>query len=203
MRIGLFPVVFTVAAVVSGGAVATPRVVSLLTGAHSAQLRDPSTSGPRSPVRLTDTKASYALQNEFSRRFLDLPPGDDARKAGAQLQQRDSAAAVGQRWRVRYVGDGSFMTLLNDRSGMMLAVGRQSPDDGAPLVQAPPNPDDGTEQWALEDAGEGTVWVVNRDTGKVLDIAGDDIDTSSGAPVQQWQRQTGARDQRWRVVRQP
>jgi hypothetical protein len=201
VRVGRSATVFALAAAIGAVAVMSPRIVTRLTaGPQPADLSARSRGAPRSPVKLTDTAAQFWLQNGFSNLVLDLP--GPAAGAGAQIQQRESEVAPGQHWRVQPLGSHGFMTISNVRTGLVLAIPDRSTVDGAPLVQAKPNGDDTSQQWAMEDAGQGEVWIVNRHSGKVLDLPGHDVDKKDGTGVQQWQRQNNAKDQRWIIVRQ-
>jgi hypothetical protein len=203
MRVWLSVTVFGAAALVTAAVVATPRLVTRLTrDPQPEQLANRSRSGPRSPVKLTDTAAPYWLRNSFSNLVLDLPGDDVGGGAGAQVRQSESSGAAGQRWRFQPVGDGGFMTITNVRSDRVLAIRDGSTKDGAALVQAEPGMFDHSQEWALEDAGNGQVWIVNRHSGKVLDVPGDDAGRKIGTGIQQWQRQAKAKDQRWLLVRQ-
>jgi hypothetical protein len=202
MRIGLSLTIFAVAAAIGVAVVAGSHIVTSQ-DEHSkvGRIGSVTLSRPRSPVKVTDTAAQYWLQNGFSNLVLELPGDDIAKSAGVPVQQWESLGAVDQHWRLQPVGDGDFMTITNVLSEKVLAIKDGSTADGAPVIQAEPGLDDNSQEWALEDAGEGQVWVVNRHSGKVLDVPGDDIDMKNGTPVQQWQRQERAKDQRWLVVR--
>jgi hypothetical protein len=200
VRTGRSLAVFALAAAIGAAVIASPRIVAHLTSPQAVNLGARTQGGPRSPLKLTDVSAQYRLQNRFSGLMLDLPGASAG--AGAQVQQRESEVAPGQHWRVQPLGKFGFMMISNVRTGLMLAIPDRSTRDGAPLVQAKANADDTSQQWVMESAGNGEVWVVNRHSGKVLDLPGDDVSRRSGTGVQQWQRQDRAKDQRWIVVRQ-
>jgi hypothetical protein len=202
MRIGLALSIFAAGVLVGAGAVAAPWAISTMAGdGQTHRLAAATRSGPRSPIRLTEPAAQYWLQNSFSNLVLELPGDDSSFAAGVAVQQWESAGGADQHWRIQPVGDSGFVTITNMRTGKALAVADGSTMDGAPVIQAEPVANEESQEWALEDAGSGEVWIVNRHSGKVLDLPGDDSEKQNGAPVQQWQRQRQAKDQRWLVVR--
>jgi hypothetical protein len=202
MRIGLSLSIFATGALVGAGGVGVPWAISTMTGdsqAHS--LTAVTRSGPRSPIELTEPAGEYWLQNTFSNLVLELPGDDTATEAGVAVQQWESLGAVDQRWRIDPVGTEGFVTITNVLSRKVLAVKEASTMDGYPVIQTDLAAGERSQQWALEDAGKGEVWIVNRHSGKVLDVPGNDIDKQNGIHIQQWQRQRQAKDQRWLVVR--
>jgi hypothetical protein len=202
MRIGLALSIFAAGVLVGAGAVAAPWAISVSADGTAQRLTAATGSGPRSPtIQLTEPTAEYWLQNSFSNLVLELPGNDISSAAGVAVQQWESVGGVDQRWRIQPVGDSGFVTITNVRSGKALAVRDGSTTDGAPVIQAASVADETSQEWALEDAGGGEVWIVNRHSGKVLDVPGDDIEKRNGIPVQQWQRQRPAKDQRWLLVR--
>jgi hypothetical protein len=78
-----------------------------------------------------------------------------------------------------------------------------SPAEGAPPRPVAARPD---RQWKRTDAGGGTAWITNRNSGKVLEINGADRvpsdrnSTWNGVPVNRSSRLTAQQDQRRRLL---
>ena len=203
MRVGLALSIFAAGVLVGAGAVGAPWLISSMSGdGQDIQVAAVTRSGPRSPVKLATPGGQYWLQNSLSDLVLELPGDDSSTATGVAVQQWESVGAVDQRWRIAPVRDTGFVTITNARSGKALAVRDGSTMDGAAVIQVEPVGGESSQQWAIEDAGNGEAWIVNRHSGKVLDVPGDDIDKQNGTPIQQWQRQRQAKDQRWMVVAQ-
>src|SRR6266542_3394808 len=84
--------------------------------------------------------------------------------------------------------------LTNRQSGKVLEVPGSSTANGTQLVQFAHNGTN-TQQWTVQPAGVGFVTLVNRNSGKVADIAG----TASGSAVVQ-QPANGSTRQQWQLV---
>lgn len=52
-----------------------------------------------------------------------------------------------------------------------------------------------SQQWQFVDVGDGCYNLVNRNSGKCLDV--DAVSTADGAKVQQWTCGSGATNQQW------
>ena len=90
--------------------------------------------------------------------------------------------------------DAKFVKLRNADTGKVLAVADNSDDAGAKAVLAK---DDGSkgQQWKLEKDG-GHYKIVNRKSGKVLDVEGESTDEGGG--IIQWDdKSEGTDNQRW------
>ncbi len=93
--------------------------------------------------------------------------------------------------------DAKFVKLVHADTGKVLAVADNSDDAGAKAVLAK---DDGSkgQQWKLEKDGE-HYKVVNRKSGKVLDVEGDSMEEGGG--IIQWDDKAEGNDnQRWSWV---
>ena len=95
-------------------------------------------------------------------------------------------------WIVTTTSGASRLTNLN--SGKVLEVPQSSTAAGTQLVQFAHNGTN-TQQWTVQSAGGSFVTLVNRNSGKVADIAG----TANGSAVVQ-QPASGGTGQQWQLV---
>jgi Ricin-type beta-trefoil lectin domain-like len=91
---------------------------------------------------------------------------------------------------------GNVYNIVNEGSGLYLAVTGNSTKDGAAAVQSPAANATG-QQWKLTDLGNGSWSVRPMNSGKSLD----DINwsTASGAPIEQW-TWSGSGNQQWTLT---
>ena len=90
--------------------------------------------------------------------------------------------------------DAKYVKLVHADTGKVLAVADNSDEAGAKAVLAK---DDGSkaQQWKLEKDG-GHYKIVNRKSGKVLDVEGESMDEGGG--IIQWDdKSEGTDNQRW------
>ncbi|MEU6973469.1 ThuA domain-containing protein [Kitasatospora aureofaciens] len=92
------------------------------------------------------------------------------------------------------VGAGTF-TVTNAASGQAVDAASTSVEDGAAVVQNPPN-GSAFQRWQLSDAGNGA-FALTAAGGKCLDVPGDQT-AADGAKLWQWSCWGGA-NQSWRV----
>ena len=142
----------------------------------------------------TTPARSYTVANVATGKLADVSGGSSAE--GAAVVQWPDKGGTNQHWQFQSTGDG-YHTIANMRSGKLLAVG--SADDGGPVVQTTGISGNGTagQQWLLRPVDGGTAFVVvNRQTGRVLDVAGSS--TADGAALVQSPDRAVA-GQRWRL----
>lgn len=138
---------------------------------------------------------TYAVTNVGTGRVADVN-GGSAADGAATVQWPDNGGS-NQRWTFQATGDGHH-TITNVRSGKLLDVAGGSTLDGAAAVQTTGVSGNGTagQQWQLRPVDGGTAFVVvNRRSGKVLDVGG--AATADGAPLVQ-NPDRGVAVQRWR-----
>ncbi len=155
---------------------------------------------PKPPAPQFDTSVSYQITNAWSGLVLDIPGDDNNPSAGVNVQQWHNQRAKDQFWRLVPVGKSGYYQIINGYSGKALAVKGDSHDDSAQIVQNDPSDSDG-QQWQFQYAPNGSFWIANRGSGAVLDVYGDDDNTSDAGTIDQYHRQPTAQDQRWRLTR--
>jgi hypothetical protein len=98
---------------------------------------------------------------------------------------------LNQQWRPG--ASGSYWTLLNANSGLVLDVPGGSTSQGTQLDQWAAN-GGANQQWSFAPAGNGAYTLVNRNSGMLADVNG--ASTSQNASVIQWPSNGGA-NQQW------
>lgn len=164
----------------------------------------PTPSGAPTPGHDThgpSTDGRYQIENGFNGTVLDLPGDDNAAAVGVVVQQWHNQRAKDQFWRLVRVGNTPYYRIINSFSGKALAVQDGSKQDGAHVIQVKPEAGKVSQQWRFDDAGGGAYWIVNRNSGSVLDVLGDDTNSDNGGTIDQWHRQDKAKDQRWLLTR--
>lgn len=195
--------IFAVTAAAGTALVLGPRIVSGdgVFGGDSPLLASVgAVPSVRPTVELSNPAAEYQLRNGMNGLVLELPGDDTAIESGVAVQQWHNLHSTDQRWRIESTGDGDYVTFTNVRSEKVLTVKDGSVTNGAALIQVERKPGDDTQEWGLEDAGDGQVWIVNRATGKAVDVPDDDTNRRDGTVIQQWRLQDYAKDQRWVLV---
>ncbi|MBO0880958.1 MAG: RICIN domain-containing protein [Mycobacterium sp.] len=111
-------------------------------------------------------------------------------QVGSVDHSLDASQLVGKLYEYDYTriylsdaGTTTYYSVVNRNSGKVLGVGASSIADGASLDQWD-NLSLPSQQWSLQDTGDGYTYVVNRNSGKVLGIA--DSSTDDGAAPNQW-----------------
>jgi hypothetical protein len=147
-----------------------------------------------------DPAVPYQVTNANNGLVLDVPGDDNNPGADVIIQQWHNQRAKDQFWRVLPVGKTGYYRIINGYSGKALSVKDDSRTDGALIVQAQPG-NSTSQQWQLQYAPNDAFWIVNRASGAVLDVAGDDDNFSNAGTIDQWHRQADANDQLWRFTR--
>ncbi|GAA4215814.1 RICIN domain-containing protein [Actinocatenispora rupis] len=149
-----------------------------------------------------DLSVQYQIKNGFSQKVLDVPGDDNNPGAGVTIQQYRDKRGKDQFWKIVPVPHmRGWYHIVNGYSGKVLAVKGGSTQDGASIVQADPNDTARTQMWHFEPAGNDTFHLLNCKSRKVLDVYGDDLNTSDGGTIDQWGQQDYAKDQRWLLSR--
>jgi mannosyl-oligosaccharide alpha-1,2-mannosidase len=133
---------------------------------------------------------TYRVVNRATGRVMDVS-GRSTTDGGAVVLW-DNSNGPNQRWITTTTGGFSRLTSLH--SGKVLEVPGSSTTNGTGLVQWAHNGSN-TQQWTLQPAGGGFHTLVNRNSGKVADIAG----TGNGSRVVQ-QPANGGTSQQWQLV---
>ncbi|MEV7986819.1 RICIN domain-containing protein [Micromonospora sp. NPDC085948] len=165
----------------------------------------PSPSPPPAPPATAlpaswDPAVSYQFKNALTGRVMEVPGKDNVTASGTTIQLSDNLRQKDQYWHVAKAADPRYVVITNAFNNKALGIRGGSIKDAAELVQLDPAFDNPNQQWSLIDGG---TWVtfINRNSGKALDILGDDCCGKHGTPVTQWSRQSYAVDQRWVLSR--
>jgi hypothetical protein len=133
---------------------------------------------------------TYRLINRATGGALDVS-GSSTSDGGALIGWTDHGG-LNQQWIATTTG--GYTRLTSRRSGKVAEVPTSSAADGTAVVQWAHNGTN-TQQWTMQPTGDGHYRLVNRNSGKVAQLAG----TGNGAAVVQ--QPTGAATiQQWRLV---
>lgn len=145
-------------------------------------------------------KAFEQAGNEW--RVIDLPGG--TKKPGAGIILYAQTNGVNQHWELRDTGEQNnngvhYYNIISHASGLALTVTAQrGAGVGAQVFQAGLGPWD-TQKWAI---GSGDTFIVNKFSGLVLDIQGDNL--SLGTPIITYtQNPVNNANQRWEIFEVP
>ncbi|MFI5938189.1 RICIN domain-containing protein [Actinoplanes sp. NPDC051494] len=179
---------------------APPEPVTTTTSSPAA----PEPGNPAAP-QLYDPTRAYLIRNVHAGAVIQMPGDDVASLAsGTKVEMWQDQESQDRWWTVSAAPDGEHVVITNKLSGMSLAVENASMDEYALIVVQTTDASDENQQWTLEDAGDGELFVTNRHSGRLMDLHGDDVPPPNGSwngyDVQQWPRQDTARDQRWKLV---
>ncbi|MCI4061408.1 RICIN domain-containing protein [Micromonospora sp. R77] len=154
-----------------------------------------------------DPGAKYLLHNVWAGSILDMPGRDLVGAAdNTRVTLWANLRTADMYWRIADAG-GGYVTITNAFNGKKLAVENASKEDYAKLVVLEKPTVKASAEWQLIDAGEGQIYLKNRNSGKVMDLLGDDLGppnadgTWNGYRVEQYTRQDRARDQRWMLIK--
>ncbi|MFF5175368.1 RICIN domain-containing protein [Micromonospora sp. NPDC000089] len=154
-----------------------------------------------------DPGAKYLLYNVWAGSFLNMPGKDVAGAAdNTRVNLWVNLRTADMYWKIADAG-GGYVTITNAFNGKKLAVENASKDNYAKLVVVKTPAVKANGEWQLIDAGEGQIYLKNRNSGKVMDLLGDDLGppnpdgTWNGYLVEQYARQDRARDQRWMLTK--
>lgn len=159
----------------------------------------PKTTAP--PAQTWDPKVRYQFTNVLSGKILEVPGLDSNNTAGTVVQLWTNNRGEDQHWHIVDAPDPGWVLIVNAYNGKYLAIRHASVDNKAKAAIGEPKPNDHYQQWKLLRRADGTYNILNRNSNKVLDISGNDTTGSNGTPVQQWELQDHAVDQRWILSR--
>ncbi|GLZ01994.1 RICIN domain-containing protein [Actinoplanes sp. NBRC 103695] len=155
---------------------------------------------PAAPVSKKWNAADrWQISNALTGRVADVP-GDDVTKAGNTIIGIwNNQKAKDQYWHISDAPDAGWVVITNAFSNKALGVRDRSTVNGVKVVMLTPAAADHNQQWQLRDGGNGTYFIVNRNSGKALDLNGDDCCGDNGTPIGQWDLQSRAVDQHWKL----
>lgn len=160
----------------------------------------PDKVSPSASAPVWDPAVSYQFVNALNGRVIEVPGTDKVFASGTTMQLWENLKQKDQYWRIKPAADAAYLTITNAHTGKALGVRNGSTDNHTEVVMLNPAPTDHNQQWQLIDGGVG-YFVVNRKSGKVLDIYGEDCCAGNGASIQQYERRDRAVDQRWKITR--
>ena len=166
---------------------------------HSASPSPSRKPGPKYQKIVSGHK--YQIKNAFTGMVLGLQGDGSKATPGLPVQQEKNARVKEQYWYLVKDDHSDYYWLLDARNLMAMSVQDGSKSNGARIVEGRVDVKNPVYQWSLERTGKGGYWIVNRATGKALDVLGDDLTSGKGGPINQWDRQDYAKDQRWLIVK--
>ena len=154
------------------------------------------------PKETTTLEGTYQIIARHSNKALDVSGKSAA--DGANVQQWSYVGGSNQQWQIASAGNG-YYTLKAKHSGKALAVdlnpntngGKENPTDKGTNIFHLGTNDDDNRLWKIESVGEGYYKLVNKYSGKVLDVSG--VSKANGANVHQWEY-GGSPNQQWKLV---
>ena len=179
----------------SSAAPATPGKTPEKTTTSTAPTKQNGTTG------LYKSGGSYKLYNGWSDSVLDIPGNETAPADGTKTALWKFLPNAGDMWWRLDKVDDKYLTITNEFNQAALTVA--SMDNDAKVVVAKKKSGAKDQQWMLRDVGNGQVAIINRASGKAIDLLGDDYGapfsdgTWNGFEVSQWDFQDYAKDQRW------
>lgn len=147
----------------------------------------------------------YILVNRNSGKVMEAAGGSAAN--GTNIQQNTYNGATYQQWNVKPInprngGDFSYFNITSVQSGKHIDITNASLDNGGNAIlwekgtwwdgRQSPN-----QVWYLEYAGDGWFYLRNQYSSFCLEVANNS--TSSGANIQQWEKDGGT-NQQWRLI---
>ncbi|MDP9796094.1 hypothetical protein J2S43_004606 [Catenuloplanes nepalensis] len=153
-------------------------------------------SSPAAPA--WDPKASWVIKNVYSGRVIDVPGYQETTAGGTTMHLWDRADGDrDQFWHVVAAPEAGWFFIKNAWNNKVLGIRDGSTANHAELVMQDEAATVPTQHWQLKDLGEGRYHIINRKSGKALDLNGDDCCGGNGTPIQQYDLQDFAVDQRW------
>ncbi|PRY29557.1 RICIN domain-containing protein [Pseudosporangium ferrugineum] len=165
----------------------------------------PVNTAPNKP--LFDPDVRYQIVNAWTGQVLELPGDDTSNGAGVRIQFWQNQRAKDQFWRIRPSKAKNHYVITNAYSGKSLGIEESAKENGKKVAVLDTDAADPNQQWAFREAGDGQYHFINRNSGKALDVLGDDLGppredgTWNGYWIEQWELQADALDQRWVVSR--
>ncbi|GAA0587288.1 hypothetical protein GCM10010172_85500 [Paractinoplanes ferrugineus] len=155
-----------------------------------------------------DPNARYQIRNAWAGAVVELPGKELNNPDGTRVQLYNNLLQDDQYWRFQKAPADGYVLIINAFSKQALAVENASKDNYAKLVVTTKKESDKNQQWKLIDGGDGKVQIENHNSGKLMELLGDDL----GPPqadgtwneywVEQWDRvSTVNKDQYWLLVK--
>lgn len=169
----------------------------------------PATTTPAKPAGVAfDPDARYQIRNAWAGAVVELPGKELKLDDGTRVQLYNNLLQDDQYWRIQKAPADGYVIITNAFSKQALAIENASVENKAKLVVTTKNADDKNQQWKLIDGGDGKVQIENHNSGKLMELLGDDL----GPPkadgtwneywVEQYDRVEGAnKDQYWLLVK--
>ncbi len=161
----------------------------------------------KTPAVAFDPDARYQIRNAWAGAVLEVPDGA-ATAANTRIELWNNKNEKGQYWRIAKAKAAGYVLIVNDLTGQALALEGKSTANRAKVVVVAKNSSAVSQQWKLTDEGDGKVSIENRNSGKVMELLGDDLGppfadgTWNGYWVEQYDRvPTTNRDQFWLLVK--
>ncbi|MDR7274259.1 RICIN domain-containing protein [Catenuloplanes atrovinosus] len=171
------------------------------TGSPSPSPESSTPAAPAAPaVKTWDPTISYQFVNALSGRILEVPGTDNITAGGTTMQLWDNLREKDMFWHIANAEDPAYVVITNAHNNKALGIRDGSVDNSAEVVMLDPAFADHNQQWQLVDGGDQGYFLINRKSGKAVDMSGDDCCAGNGASVQQYDRQDHAVDQHWKVV---
>ncbi|MDQ0370062.1 RICIN domain-containing protein [Catenuloplanes indicus] len=154
-------------------------------------------SSPAAPA--WDPNVSWTIKNVFSGKLIDVPGHQESTAGGTTMHLWDLSAKgdADQYWHIVAAREPGWYFIKNAWNNKVLGIRDGGTGNGAELVQQDEAATDTTQHWKLAALGDGRYNIINRKSGKALDLNGDDCCGGNGTPIQQWDLQDYAVDQRW------
>ncbi|MFI5838783.1 RICIN domain-containing protein [Catenuloplanes sp. NPDC051500] len=162
----------------------------------------PSKTSQAPPASKWNPAVSWKIVNVHYSRLLEVPGFEDSNISGTTVHMWDTPEKSGvydrdQYWRIADPDNDGWVTITNALFGKALGVRDKSTALFAEVVILDPVAGDKNQQWQLKELGNGQYNIINRNSGKALDISGDDCCGGNSTPITQYDLQDYAVDQKW------
>ncbi|MEV6636990.1 RICIN domain-containing protein [Actinoplanes sp. NPDC051470] len=119
---------------------------------------------------------TYQIESYWAHAIVEARGVDDNHKDGDRIDIADNKHQKDQYWRMPAAPVPGYVLITNAYNNMSLSTENSSTDNLAKIVHSVTNRDDPHQHWRIEDAGNGTVRIFNRASGKAMDLLGEDRD---------------------------
>ncbi len=149
--------------------------------------------------KIWDTATEFQIANVLSGRVMDVPGKNTITAAHTTIQLYDNDKGADQRWRIANASDPKYVVITNVHSGKVLGMRGGKRENGVELVMTNRVAGDFNQQFRLQPLGVGSYAMINRRSGRALDIMGNDCCANNATPITQWDLQTKEVDMRWSI----